>query len=197
MTGASGTRGGWRALGRGIRRTVVALVLLVLGASAVYVADVVASDLLMPTVPPQAFLAAGSPECGAASMALVSASGVGRQTSYEMGAALADVARDADACTLVLDYGSEMDTQGNVDAVLARALSGRPEDAPPLPVVLLGNSAGGIEAQHMANLLVAWHSERVRVVTVVADSTPAGVADLKVLATHDLAARCRTPLGHL
>lgn len=176
---------------------MVALVLLVMGGATVYVADYAASELLLPTVPPKALLAVGSPECAEASMALVALSGVGRQTSYEMGAVLADVAREADACTLVLDFGTVMDTEGNVSAVLARALHGRPDGAGPLPLVLLGNSAGGIEAQRMANLLHAWHADRVRVAAVVADSTPSGIADLKPPGTRDLAQRCGLPLGHL
>lgn len=204
-TNGSGTRDGrprplaLRALsgvGRGLARTIAAVVAAAVFFGAVYVVDVLASEQLLPTVPPRALIATGSQPCAEASLALVTASGAGRQTSYEMGALLGDIARDYDACVVVLDYGTVMNTRGNVDAVLAVALSGRPASAGPLPLVLLGNSTGGIEVQRQANLLHTRHAARVRVVSVVADSTPAGVADLKPPLTRDLAQNCGVPLGH-
>nr|NLI51626.1 hypothetical protein [Propionibacterium sp.] len=185
-----------RGVGRGLARAIAAGAALVVFFGVVYVVDVLASEQLLPTVPPRALIAHGSQPCAEASLALVTASGAGRQTSYEMGDLLADIARDYDACVVVLDYGTVMNTRGNVDAVLAVALAGRPAAAAPLPLVLLGNSTGGIEVQRQANLLHTGHADRVRVVAVVADSTPAGVADLKPAFTQDLAHNCGVPLGH-
>ncbi len=181
-------------LGRGIGRTVAAVLALVVLLAGVYVVDVLASERLVPTVAPWARVATGSRPCAEASLALVTASGAGRQTSHEMGDLLAGIAADHDACVIALDYGSVMNTRGNVDAVLRVALADRPRGAP-LPLVLLGNSMGGIEVQRMANVLQA-DPERVRVLAVVADSTPSGAADLKPPLTQDLADNCTLPLGH-
>lgn len=183
-------------VGRGLTRALAATLTLVLLLAAVYVVDVLASERLLPTQQPHALVAPGSRPCAEASLALVTASGAGRQTSYEMGALLADIARDHDACVVILDYGTVMNTPGNVAAVLEVALLGRRAGADPLPLVLLGNSTGGIEVQRQANLLFSRHADRVRVVSVVADSTPSGVADLKPALTQDMAQNCGLPLGH-
>jgi thioesterase domain-containing protein len=183
-------------VGRGIGRTIVAVLALVLLLAGVYAVDVLASERLVPTVAPWARVPAGSQPCAEASLALVTASGAGRQTSHEMGDLLTGIAADHDACVVVLDYGSVMNTRGNVDAVLAAALAGRPDGAGPLALVLLGNSMGGIEVQRMANVLQTRETARVRVLSVVADSTPSGAADLKPPLTQDLADNCGVPLGH-
>lgn len=181
---------------RGLLRAGVVLLAVVGVLLGVYLADVLASEQLRPTVRPRAFVASGSPPCGQASLVLAVASGAGRQTSYEMGPLLTGLAHEYDACVVVLDYGSVMDTRGNVDALLGAALAGRQPGHAPLPVVLLGNSTGGIEVQREANILFARHAHQVRVVSVVADSTPASAADLRVPVTRDLAAHCTVPLGH-
>lgn len=182
-----------RALGRA-GRVVAFASALALGA---YGVDMLASERLLASVPPAATAAHSARPCRDATMAWVVASGVGRQTSYEMADAIAPLAMEYNACVVILDYGSVIDTGANVEAILGAVLRDRPADGPPVPLVLLGNNAGGIEVQREANLFVARHADRVRVLTVVADSTPSGAEDLKPPFTQDLAQNCFFPLGHL
>lgn len=116
--------------------------------------------------------------------------GTGLDTSRDAAEFIAPWAAEYGARTYSVEYGKEVKLDQMAEALVVRALEGRAEGDKP-KIIIMTESAGGIAAIKMAQIIREKYGDSVELAAIVTSSMPTGSKDIREDMTRLLAENSR------